>query len=57
MKKTYIAPMTIAYNVSVANMMALSLVKGVQITSDNKDEFQQLTNEEKTSINVWDQEW
>ena len=48
--------MTIAYNVSVANMMALSL-RNELITSENKDEFQQLTNEEKTSINVWDQEW
>ena len=56
MKKTYIAPMTIAYNVSVANMMALSL-RNELITSENKDDFEQLTNEEKTSINVWDQEW
>ena len=49
--------MTIAYNVSVANMMALSLVHGETINSGNKDQFEQLTNEEKTSINVWDQEW
>lgn len=50
--------MTIAYNVSVANnMMALSLVNGEKITSGHEHEFQQLTNEEKTSINVWDQEW
>lgn len=47
MKKTYIRPSVISYNVDVENMIALSKNTTTKVTSSNKNDFQQLGRDYK----------
>lgn len=51
MKRKYIAPATLSFEVLTTGMLALSTQSGTKITNDNKDQFEQYSNHKS---DIWD---
>ena len=51
MKRKYIAPATLSFEVHTTGMLALSKQSGTKITDGNKDQFEQYSNR---NSGIWD---
>ena len=51
MKRKYIAPATLSFEVHTTGMLALSKQSGTKITNDNKNQFEQYSNRKG---DIWD---
>ena len=56
MKKTYIKPSVIGVRLQSVQLIALSTQDSVEISNDNKDQFEHL-GRENHHPNVWENEW
>ena len=60
MKKTYIKPSVECFKLNAHTIIAsspLSMDEDVEITNENKLNFEVLGREENAGSNVWDSEW
>ena len=51
MKRKYIAPATLSFEVHTTGMLALSTQSGTKITNDNESQFEQYSNRKS---GIWD---